>query len=138
MILEEIANYLVASLTTTGTVNIGTKGNGVYVGYMPPVQTRVDAIALYESGGEPTIESKTIPDFRFQVLIRDDDIGSGRDSVSRWVYNVLHNKNSFLSKSKVVHCRGLNFPPIMFRNPDNQKWEFSMNFVMTVVETFSI
>jgi hypothetical protein len=133
-LIGEIADYL-------ATGGFGVVGNGIWVSFLPvdPSANNND-FGLYESPGTPSLISSTIPDYKFQVVIRNNLMQGGYASVrdaARDIYDSLHNQAGFLSVSKVALCKADNFPPHIYRNPESNKFEASINFTMTVKEIFS-
>ena len=127
-VAEEIVDYLV-------TEGVGVKGSTLFMNTLPPSDSHPNVISVFETSGTPNIES-SVTDYRFQVIVRNTSTATGR-ALSTEVHTLLHNKNGFLAESSVSLCTNANFPPILSRNPENEKWEFSMNFTMTLKEVFA-
>lgn len=128
-IIEEIVDYLV-------TQSIGTKGADLFANYVPPATTHPDVVSVLEQSGTPTIHSSVVSDFRVQAIVRSGSLKDGRIK-AKDVHNALHNKSIPLATSTITFSRNSNFPPIYFKNPNTEKHEFSMNFVMTIKEVFA-
>ena len=125
-IVEEIIDYLV-------TQSYGTKGGDIWYNHLPTTPKNITV--LYELDGDQTIHSSVNPVYRFQATVRNQTIQAGR-AKTKALKDLLHGQSDFLAFSKVALCKCLSFPVRPVRNPENELYEFYLNFNMTVKEVF--
>ena len=139
LILEELATYLDAQ--GVGTYNSTTTGGDIYLNLMPVTPDAV--IGLYIRGGVQTISTREdsckFDNTRVQVITRGiaEDTYTPYDKAQS-IYNLLENFSTHyltVGGSYILNIKATQGAPAFIGKDDNQRVEYSLNFIITHTNT---